>query len=148
MDEHAWNHKMTAARRHAREQGSKTLRGRPARRLPVQRRGLALRDPARSRQRSPGAQLPWSAVSAPAVEQLVGAELLEHLLERTLTTLTNWYAEQAALEHEYFTERRETAAKLAGNMGSELAQGPPQLVPLGAGEVDGIAFVWPLVAKP
>lgn len=82
------------------------------------------------------------------VEQLAGAELLEHLLERTLTTLTNWYEEEAMLEHDHFAGRRDNAAKLARNMGSELAQGPPLLVPLGAGELGGMAFVWPLVVKP
>ncbi len=79
-------------------------------------------------------------------EQLAGAELLEHLA-LTLTTVSNWYTEQAELEHSMEAVRRGWAVKAAVSMGADLAEGPPLLVALGAGEVDGIAFVWPLAVE-
>ena len=70
-------------------------------------------------------------------------EAVEHM-EQTLSTLTNWYAEQAELEHEMYGYRRGRAEQMAEALGMKLAEGPPHLVPLAAGEVDGIVFYWPL----
>lgn len=77
----------------------------------------------------------------------VEREAVEHL-EQTLSTLTNWYAEQAEQDHQMFAFRRGQAQKAADALGMILAEGPPHLVPLAAGEVDGIAFYWPLTVTP